>query len=783
MLSLCLIAKDEAQFIEACLDSVVGVVDEIIVVDTGSSDDTVRIAKGRGAIVVHHPWADDFAAARNAALDASSGDWILVLDADERLVDGSAIVAAIAEGDFDLGLLPLHNADDLDAELGEVVAGRARRGEAIQLGRLFRRSEDLRWEGRVHETPRSWMAAGVRARNIPADIVHLGNVPAVREARDKARRNLRLLEARCAEAPGDAVAWGYLARERLDAGDVDGARGATDRGWSALQDALARGERPAFVSLATLRAHLQLASGAADEALVTCREARALGSSHPNISLLSGVAHEHRGELEMASADYATALSWRGESAEELLPGVTGEVTWARLGQVRLRQERVDEAAQAFERALAHDPDHVEAGLGLIECAIWQGRPAEAIDMVQPLLELGSPDPWVLAALACSYLGRMDDLGPLARQASALVEAGFVSPHRRELLAGLLQERALYAGKMVPGPGAMGHFTALLARAPSPTPAASSRGLERVAMNLLRLDRAELLEPLFEARAEALLPGIGERIVARFAEEGIQLEDDGERDFVFIGGAGRSGTTLFRTMLSAHGRIWCGPELKLVSAICQLREQWWQSMAPDLRSAGVGEPELDAAVRGFVSGLLDAVAPPGQRIAEKTPHDLLHMATLGRIYPRARFIHVVRDGRAVAASLVKQRWLDPASGEPVWYCAGIEAASRYWAQVVAEVRNQVDTVSGRYLELRYEALCTEPEATMRQVLAFLGEPWDPAVLAHESSAASHSDRESSTSAVERAVTTTAIDRWRSEVDESDLSEEARVVLSALGYAA
>ena len=783
MLSLCLIAKNEARFLEACLRSVQELVDELIVVDTGSSDDTVAIAGRCGATVVHHVWNDDFAAARNAALDASQGDWILVLDADERLVDAAGVRAAVADDDFDLGLLRLHNADTLDASWADIVSGSQRRGEPVLLPRLLRRSDALRWEGRIHETPRSWIAAGVRTRQVDADLVHFGNVPEIRDARDKGGRNLKLLEARCAEAPEDAVAWGYLARERLDAADSAGARDAAERGWTALRAAISQGQRPAYVPLATLRAHLQLSSGEPDAALETCDEAREMGSTHPNLSLLSGVAHEQRGELDAACADYRAALAWDGDSAVELLPGATGEVTLTRLGQVHLRQERIADAAEAFERALSFDPDHVEAGLGLVECALLEGRPEESIALVQPLLELGLPDPWVLAALACSHLGRLDDLNALARQASALADNGFVSPHRRELLTGLLQERALYAGKTLAGPGAMGHLTALLARKPSNDRPEKPTGLERVAMNLVRLDRAGELEPLFEARAETLLPGIGQRITERLAQAGITIDDDGERDFVFIGGAGRSGTTLFRTMLSSHPRIWCGPELKLVSAICQLREQWWTSMGHDLRSAGVGEAELDAAVRGFVSGLLDAVAPAGQRIAEKTPHDLLHMSTLGRLYRSARFVHVVRDGRAVAASLVKQRWIDPASGEPVWYCASIEAASRYWAQVVAEIRSQASSVPGRYLEVRYESLCTHPEDTMRTVLAFLGEAWSPQVLEHERSDAKHSARESSTAAVAGAVGTAAIDRWRGEVDECELSEEARRVLSALGYAA
>ena len=83
-LSLALIVKNESRCLARCLRSVQGVVSEIVVVDTGSTDDTVRIARECQARTVDFAWGDDFAAARNFALAQTTGDWILVLDADEH---------------------------------------------------------------------------------------------------------------------------------------------------------------------------------------------------------------------------------------------------------------------------------------------------------------------------------------------------------------------------------------------------------------------------------------------------------------------------------------------------------------------------------------------------------------------------------------------------------------------------------------------------------------------------------------------------------------------------
>ena len=86
MLSLNMIVRDEAERIEACLASVRDLVDEMVVVDTGSRDDTVQRAQAAGARVEQQSWPGDFAPARNAALELVTSDWVLVLDADEQLL-------------------------------------------------------------------------------------------------------------------------------------------------------------------------------------------------------------------------------------------------------------------------------------------------------------------------------------------------------------------------------------------------------------------------------------------------------------------------------------------------------------------------------------------------------------------------------------------------------------------------------------------------------------------------------------------------------------------------
>ena len=295
-LTLCLIARDEESMLEACLASVRGLVDAIVLVDTGSTDRTVAIARAHGAVIVARPWDDDFAAARNAALPHVAGGFVLSLDADERLAPGAhdAIRAALARDDLDCGLLPLHDAATLEATAADVLSGRARRGEPVLLPRLLRRTPDLAWEGIVHEQVAGWARRHPRIAAVDAPIVHYGAVPSLREARAKNERNLRLLERRCARDPDDAAARAYLARELERAGDTAGALRQAEAAFSAVSARAAVGHlADDAVFPATLLAFLHIRAGEPARALDVLARARGLAAPHPNLHLLEGWAREH----------------------------------------------------------------------------------------------------------------------------------------------------------------------------------------------------------------------------------------------------------------------------------------------------------------------------------------------------------------------------------------------------------------------------------------------------------------------------------------------------------
>jgi hypothetical protein len=214
LLSLVMIVRDEAADLPRCLASVAGVVDELVVVDTGSTDDTVAIAIAAGARVIHQTWADDFAAARNAGLDVATGTWILHLDADEELTTatGRALRPALDRLDADAVAVTMRNL----SPPGDPVAHRD-----TPLVRLFRNRPSHRYEGRIHEhVAASVVAAGGRVVHA-ADlvVVHHGYTRStVQGGEDRDARNLRLLELALDDGPDDPHLMFQYGRQLKSAG-------------------------------------------------------------------------------------------------------------------------------------------------------------------------------------------------------------------------------------------------------------------------------------------------------------------------------------------------------------------------------------------------------------------------------------------------------------------------------------------------------------------------------------------------------------------------------------
>ncbi len=202
---LCIIVRDEALNLGRCLASVRPWVTRCIVVDTGSCDETVAVARAAGCDVVHHGWQDHFADARNVGLAGVTGDWVLVLDADEVLVVEDA--------------LAWHQALHADGLIGyrlkifNVAEGGTLRSVVRSSPRLFRFHPDLRFKGRIHETVTGDLLrfGGSVADLDGVGIKHVGYAQQFVDSRNKLERNLMLSTIMVKESPRDPLAWFHLA--------------------------------------------------------------------------------------------------------------------------------------------------------------------------------------------------------------------------------------------------------------------------------------------------------------------------------------------------------------------------------------------------------------------------------------------------------------------------------------------------------------------------------------------------------------------------------------------
>ena len=199
-LSLGMIVRDESRFIAGALESVRGIADEVVVVDTGSTDDTVAIASCHGARLFHEAWKDDFAAARNESLRRCTAEWVLILDADERLAPGQGEALRRCCDDRTASAFTLLVRSTATMPTGPSV-------QVMPYARLFRNDPRFRFEGTIHEqiSP-SIERAGGTIRPSGIIIEHLGYGQGVDVLRKKADRNLRLLHDRLRKNPGDAYA-------------------------------------------------------------------------------------------------------------------------------------------------------------------------------------------------------------------------------------------------------------------------------------------------------------------------------------------------------------------------------------------------------------------------------------------------------------------------------------------------------------------------------------------------------------------------------------------------
>lgn len=252
-------------------------------------------------------------------------------------------------------------------------------------------------------------------------------------------------------------------------------------------------------------------------------------------------------------------------------------------------------------------------------------------------------------------------------------------------------------------------------------------------------------------------------------------------DPIFLVGVERSGTTIFRLMLNMHSRLYIPRETKFWSRVldeipCEVQlnekqvERVWEIITSQPRwlDQDLSEPELrqilgsnpDKTLSTLMSELYLYVkerdAPEKFRWGDKTPAYVREITRLHRVFPRAKFIHIIRDGRDTCMSLAKTNWY----GDTVWSIA------RNWSKTVETGRQQgFELPEGQYLEVNYERLVLDSEVVLRGVCQFLEEQYDPRMLKfYERTDGSVAQREEHLhKKIQRAPEASDVNRWKQEM--------------------
>ena len=440
-LALSMIVRDAASTLDACLSSAAGVVDEIVIADTGSNDSTLEIAQKHGARVLQIPWENNFASARNQALAAVTADWVLSLDADERLDPESAraIPALLGASPVSGYLVTIRN---YVLSLEDRIWDRPATPNTSQWAdaqsfpayvehenvRLFRRDERIQFVGRVHESVGpSIEASGLKLGHAPFLIHHFG-LAADQETR--ARKNVFYRELglqKIVEMPNNPQAYLELGMVELDNfGNVAEALAYFKRACE-LNPKL--GVAWFFAGLA----HSKL--GEYRQALRCLKTAQKQGHLTSFVAETIGDAHYNLGEFPQSVRAYKQAIEATRDSP----------LVESKLGLAILRAGSEATGLEKIRNAVQRQPQQPELHDRLILSLVWLGRVAEAAAAAEDKLRslpVPSPGDFLRTATFWANLGEW-------KRSAAMLHVGSVVYPNNEVLKQALAELSANAGAQV----------------------------------------------------------------------------------------------------------------------------------------------------------------------------------------------------------------------------------------------------------------------------------------------------------------------------------------------
>ncbi len=422
-LSLAMIVKDEADNLGRCLESVQGVADEIVIVDTGSTDNTVEIAQRFGAKVVHHKWENDFSAARNVSLGHSTGDWVMFLDADEELVgEDSAELKKLLEDT---------NNEGFYFNLLSFVGENEDDGAVVNIAfRLWRNKPEYRFSGAIHEQ----IVAKIQSHNPSIGfsgvrINHYGYLNKVTEEKSKVQRNLNILLKEVEKSPDDPFVRFNLGVEYLRLKDYEKAIEQYKKAFANLS-----GLDAAYASMLVRNIALCLRElGRYQEALKVLKDAKEAYADYTDLFYLEGLIYLDKKDFMTAIKCFNTCLEMGPAGKVHISQtGVGGHMAAYALARAYRALGNEQAAVITYKKALESNPRDCLSATELGLMLVRREKPDELKRFIESLVDMSSGEVLLSLAHVFSKGGYYEtSLGYLDRLAN-----NCANPSRTALLRG-----------------------------------------------------------------------------------------------------------------------------------------------------------------------------------------------------------------------------------------------------------------------------------------------------------------------------------------------------------
>jgi GT2 family glycosyltransferase/tetratricopeptide (TPR) repeat protein len=379
-LSLCMIVRDNARTLPACLESIYPWVDELVIVDTGSHDETPTIAQDFGARLFHFPWCDDFSAARNESLRHARGEWLFWMDSDDTITP-----------ECGKGLRELAYRDHDANVLGHVIQvhcpGSGEDGAndmtAVDHVKLIRNRPDLRFDGRIHEQilPAIRRAGGDVAWS-DLYVVHSGSDHSEPAQERKRKRDLHLLHLELRERPNHPFTLFNLGMTYADA-----------RQFADAEDYLHKSIANSSVGESHLRkayallVFAQMQQKRFDEAHASCRTGLELFPRDAELRFREGVLLHELGRLEESAQAYLDVLGNDEERHfSSVDSGLKGFKARQNLAVVYTDMGDLARAERQWRQVVRDEPGYRPGWRGLGEVLLRRGKVEEACDVADELM-------------------------------------------------------------------------------------------------------------------------------------------------------------------------------------------------------------------------------------------------------------------------------------------------------------------------------------------------------------------------------------------------------------